>query len=415
MIPDRLNFGIFMAPFHRMGENPTLALRRDIELIQRLDDLGYDEAWIGEHHSNGWELIASPEVFIAATAERTQNIRLGTGVVSLPYHHPLHVADRMILLDHLTRGRVMLGVGPGQLPSDAHFLGIEPSRQREMMDESLGVIIRLMTSDEPVTYKSDWFELREAQLQLKPYQRPTMPMAVASTVSPAGMTVAGKHGAGVLSVASFSEAGMAALPTQWSISETAAREAGRPAPDRHNWRLMMPIYLAETREQAIADIEDGLLYWYNHFWVGTFGLQGGVQGDNARAVAEMFNSVGAMIGTPDDAVERISKLQQLSGGFGCLLALAHEWAPREKMFHSWELLARYVMPEVQDTTSWIKRSNAWTRENKEHLIAGGRGAIEKAIRDYAVAHPDGQAPTALPDGPLPAPATASEPQGAIDR
>src|SRR2546430_7681307 len=136
-----LRFGIFMAPFHPAGQNPTLALERDLELIVRLDELGYNEAWIGEHHSAGLEIIASPEVFIAAAAQRTRHIRLGTGVSSLPYHHPFMLADRMVLLDHLTRGRVMFGVGPGALPSDAYMLGIDPMRQREMMDESLETIL----------------------------------------------------------------------------------------------------------------------------------------------------------------------------------------------------------------------------------------------------------------------------------
>ena len=177
MVPERLDFGIFMAPFHKAGDNPTLALRRDIELIQRLDELGYDEVWAGEHHSGGWETSASPEVFLAAAGERTQRIRLGTGVVSLPYHHPFHVADRIVQLDHLTRGRAMLGVGPGALPGDAFMLNIEPTTQRPRMDEALGVIIQLLTSDEPVSYECEWFTLREGRLQLKPYQRPMMPRA----------------------------------------------------------------------------------------------------------------------------------------------------------------------------------------------------------------------------------------------
>ncbi len=228
----RMQFGVFMAPFHRAGEHPTLALQRDLDLFSWLDELGYDEVWAGEHHSGGWELIASPELFLAAAGERTTNIRLGTGVVSLPYHHPFHVADRIVLLDHLTRGRAMLGVGPGALPSDARMLGLEPTTQRPRMDEALGIIIRLLTEDEPITYKSDWFELHEARLQLKPYQRPTMPIAVAATISPAGMTAAGKHGAGMLSIASYTEEGLAAVETQWGFCEEAAKAAGKPAPDR---------------------------------------------------------------------------------------------------------------------------------------------------------------------------------------
>jgi limonene 1,2-monooxygenase len=391
MVPQRLEFGIFMAPFHRVGENPTLALRRDLELVAWLDELGYDEAWVGEHHSGGWETIASPEVFLAAAGERTSRIRLGTGVASLPYHHPFHVADRIVLVDHLTRGRAMLGVGPGQLPGDAHFLGIEPNRQRAMMDESLGVIIRLMTEEEPITYECDWFELHDAQLQLKPLQRPMMPMAVAATISPTGMVAAGKHGIGVLSVASYSEQGLNALPTQWSFCENAAKEAGRPAPDRKDWRVVMPFHLAETREQALQDVEDGLLRWQNDYFSKTFGVYNETAFTSGRELAERMNGVGFIIGTPDDAVASIGKLLALSGGFGCFLGLAHEWANREKTLHSFELMARYVMPELQDLNTWIRRSNDWTRENRESLIGGARGAIMKAITDYGAAHPDAAA------------------------
>ena len=134
-----MKFGLFMAPHHATDEDPTLAFDRDLELVQWLDALGYDEAYVGEHHSAGWETISSPEVFIATAAERTRHIRLGTGVVSLPYHHPFIVADRMVLLDHLTKGRVIFGVGPGGLISDALMMGIDPKRQREMMDEALGL------------------------------------------------------------------------------------------------------------------------------------------------------------------------------------------------------------------------------------------------------------------------------------
>ena len=93
-LPDRMKFGIFLGPFHRVGENPTLAIDRDLELIQWLDHLGFDEAWIGEHHSAGWEIISSPEIFMGVAADRTRHIKLGTGVVSLPYHHPLMVAKQ---------------------------------------------------------------------------------------------------------------------------------------------------------------------------------------------------------------------------------------------------------------------------------------------------------------------------------
>jgi limonene 1,2-monooxygenase len=381
MTPERMNFGIFMAPFHRTGENPTLCLQRDLELISWLDTLGFDEAWIGEHHSGGWETIASPEVFIGVAAERTRNIRLGTGVVSIPYHHPFHVADRMVLLDHLTRGRVMLGVGPGALPSDARMLAIEPTRQREMMDEGLGVIIRLMTEDEPITYETDWFKLREAQLQLKPYQRPHMPMAVASTLSPAGMITAGKHGAGVLSVASYAPEGLAALQTQWSFCEEAAAKAGRPAPDRRDWRVVMPFHLADSREEAIRDIEEGVLAWNNEYYVGILGAPMRTPAKDGREMAENLINFGAFVGTPDDAIAGIQKLLDVSGGFGGLLGLAHDWADRQKTLRSFELFARYVAPRFQDTLTWTDRSAKWTSDNKDQLMTGAKTAVFKAIAD----------------------------------
>jgi len=212
-----LRFGIFMAPFHPAGQNPTLALERDLELIVRLDELGYDEAWIGEHHSAGLEIIASPEVFIGVASQRTRHIRLGTGVSSLPYHHPLMLADRMVLLDHLTRGRVMFGVGPGALPSDAHMMGIDPATQRERMEESLGAIIALLTADEPVSMQTDWFTLRDARLQLRPYTYPHFEIAVAATVSPAGPRTAGHYGVGLLSLGATSMGGFAVLGDHWKI------------------------------------------------------------------------------------------------------------------------------------------------------------------------------------------------------
>src|ERR1700723_1017381 len=194
-----LRSGIFLAPFHALGENPTLALERDMGLLQHLDKLNYHEAWIGEHHSGGFEIIGSPEVFIAAAAERTKHIKLGTGVVSLPYHNPFLVADRIVQLDHMTRGRAMLGVGPGSLVHDAMKIGIKPADQRRRMNEALDVIVELLDG-KGVTRKTDWFDLQDARLQLPCYTRPRMELAVAASRSPAGALASGRHGIGMLSI-----------------------------------------------------------------------------------------------------------------------------------------------------------------------------------------------------------------------
>ena len=379
--PARMGFGIFLAPFHRVGENPTLGFERDLELIQWLDRLGYDEAWVGEHHSAGWETIASPELFMAVAAERTRYIRLGTGVVSLPYHHPLMVANRMVLLDHLTRGRVMLGVGPGALTSDAIMLGIDPPAQRPRMDEALGIIIRLLTETEPITYVTDWFELHDAVLQVRPYTRPHLPMAVASVQSPAGMLVAGKYGIPPLSIGVRTGVrGPVSLPEQWQIGQETAAAHGKTL-RREDWRLVMPVHLAESRAEAIADAREGAGAFYADYFRETLGHPI-PNVPSSELIDRMIDAGAAIVGTPDDCIAGINRLLEFSGGFGTFLVMAHEWVDWEKTRRSYELLARYVMPRFQDALTGIEVSNRWVSEHRQDLYGRQSQAIERAHQDY---------------------------------
>ena len=378
--PER--FGIFLAPFHPCGQNPTLALERDLELIVHLDRLGFHEAWIGEHHSAGYEIIASPEVFIGVAAERTRNIRLGTGVSSLPYHHPLLLADRMVLLDHLTRGRVMLGVGPGALPSDAYMMGIEVARQRDMMEESLDAILRLLRSDEPVTMETDWFTLRNARLQLRPYQRPHFEVAVAAQVSPAGPRAAGRFGCSMLSIGATSAGGFDILGHHWVVVEERAADFGTIA-DRSGWRLVGPMHIAETREQAIADVAFGLADWVDYFQ-RVAALPLAPQTEDHDSLVDALNASGfAVIGTPDDAVAQIRRLATQSGGFGTYLLMAHDWADRAETLRSYELFSRYVMPEVTGSARTLVASRDWAAENRPEFIGAAGQAIMSAIQTHA--------------------------------
>ena len=375
--PKRMKFGVFMAPFHRVGENPTLALERDLELLQWLDTLGFDEAYIGEHHSAGWETIASPEMFMATAAERTRHIRLGTGVTSLPYHHPFMVANRMVLLDHLTRGRVILGCGPGALASDALMLGIKPERQRAMMEESLDAIVRLMSSTEPYTVKTDWFEMNDAVLQLRPYQDPIVPVAVASVESPAGVTLAGKHGASVLSLSvprdTIRKTSLAEL---WSIAEETAAEHGKKM-HREDWGIVMGMHLAESKEQAFKDIRQGSGNIVTEYFGETLGNPvPDVPRD--QIVDYMVDHNQWIVGTPDDCIAGIERLQEISGGFGKFMIRVEDWAPRDKIHRSYELLARYVMPHFQGSVQGIEISRDWASERREALQANRYVGIKAA-------------------------------------
>ncbi len=384
-LPERMKFGIFMGPFHRVGENPTLAIDRDLELVQWLDYLGFDEAWIGEHHSAGWEIISSPEIFIAAAAERTRYIKLGTGVISLPYHHPLMVANWMVQLDHMTHGRVMMGVGPGALPSDAYMMGIDHTVQRPRMDEALGIILRLFTETEPITYKSDWFELREALLQLRPYQRPYMPVAVASVQSPAGVVLAGKYGASVLTITvprDPSPNSESDLQNLWAIAEESAAEHGQEV-RRDDWRLVIPVHLAESRQEARAEARLGAGRYLREYSEGTNGRRPVYDGPLDKVLDFMADAGFWIVGTPDDCIAGIKRLEERSGGYGGFLVQTIDWAPRDKMLHSYELLARYVMPQFQGSVASTTASNRWAAERRETLMAGRTRAIDRARQDYA--------------------------------
>ena len=366
----RLRFGAFLAPHHPIGEHPMLQFRRDLDLVEQLDRLGYDEFWCGEHHSSGWEMIGSPEMFLAAAGERSKRIKLATGVVSLPYHHPYNVAQRMVQLDHMTGGRAIFGSGPGALASDAHTLGIDPMTQRDRQDEAIGVIRRLMRG-ERVTHETDWFTLRDAALQLLPLQD-DMPFAVASQISPSGMTLAGKHGIGVISIGSLSEEGLNALPTQWGFAETAAQKHGATV-DRQDWRVLLSWHIAETREKAIAEAREGLLRHHNEYVVGTLQRPGATpfkDTDEAIEKTAFSPAAAATIGTPDDLVARIKSVLEVSGGFGTVVGFVHDWANPENTARSWDMVARYVVPEINGYLAGLRRS--------QQFVATERAVFDRA-------------------------------------
>ncbi len=373
----KLRFGTFIAPFHPLSENPTQAIERDLDLAVHMDRLGFDEAWIGEHHSAGFELIASPELFIAFAAERTTRIRLGTGVSSLPYHHPLMLADRINQLDHMTRGRVMFGVGPGALPSDAFMMGIPVAKQRDRMDEALDVLVPLLRG-ETVTKHTDWFELNEARLQMTPYSRPSVEIAVASQVSPTGAQAAGRHGIGILSIGATQAGGFNALASNWAIAEDQAKENGRIM-NRDGWRLVGPMHIAATREEARAQARFGVEEWLYYFRE-VAALPLAVEG--ADPIDALVDTGMAVVGTPDDAIAQIARLQEQSGGFGAYLTLDTNWAEWDAKKKSYELIARHVMPKCQQSNDNRDASLDWARTNRPRFI----GEAHQAVGARVAAH-----------------------------
>jgi len=381
----RLNFGAFLAPHHPIGEHPMLQFRRDLDLVEHLDRLGYDEFWCGEHHSSGWEMIGSPEMFLAAAGERSKRIKLATGVVSLPYHHPFNVAQRIVQLDYMTGGRVIFGSGPGALASDAHTLGVDPMVLRDRQDEAITIIRRLFNG-ERVTAKSEWFNLNDAALQLLPLQE-DMPFAVASQISPSGMTLAGKHGIGIISIGSLSQEGLNALPTQWGFAESAAAKHGKTV-DRKNWRVLLSWHIAETREKARIEARDGLMRHHNEYITATLQRPGAKPfktPDQAVDLTAYSDGAVATIGTPDDLVARIKSVLEMSGGFGTVVGFVHDWANPENTMRSWDMVARYVVPEINGYLAGLRKSREFVASNREYFDRAREAVMSKINENEAAA------------------------------
>ncbi|KUI05397.1 monooxygenase [Mycolicibacterium acapulense] len=378
----KLRFGYFIAPFHRAGTNPTLALQRDLELIEHLDAVGYDEAWIGEHHSAGSEIISSPEVFIAAAAQRAKRIRFGTGVISLAYHNPLWAADRLMLLDHLTHGRIIGGMGPGSLPTDSAMIGLTPTDTRELLETNLDIVVRLLKG-ETVSAKTATHELHDARLQLAPYAEDGIPLAVAAVASPTGARLAGKHGIGLLSIgATLVVEGFDALAHHWGIAEERAAAFGTTV-DRRNWSLVCPMHIAETEDQARADVRFGLEHWYRYFQKVAAFPQMEVPGENLDEVVDIINGAGAgVIGTPDQARAQVQRLWDQSGGFGCMLQMGHEWANPAATKRSAELFAAEVIPHFQGQAQPTLDAAARARDVRDNLAQTQLSAIEHMTQKY---------------------------------
>ena len=375
-----MKFGAFIPPQNKVGLNPHLAIKRAIALVEHLDRLGYHEAWLGEHHSGGAEIVGSPEVLLANIAPRTDNIRLGTGVISLPYHHPFQVAERIVLLDHLTDGRAMFGLGPGQLPTDAWMHGIDATDLRPRMEESLAVIVALLAG-ETVSQEGSWFTCNEARLQLSPHS--DLELSVVGTISPSGPKLAGRHGLGMLSLAATDPTGIDRLPEHWKIIEEEAAKNGHTT-DRSNWRLMGPMHIAETEEEAKRDCRYGLKWQYDylaHITPSAIEVPDGID-----ALADVINETGrGVIGTPDMAAAQIERLLERSGGFGTYLFQGADFARWDATLRSYQLFAEEVMPRFDGQLDSVMASYddvvGASDDNKNATVAARLAAQDQWQRE----------------------------------
>jgi limonene 1,2-monooxygenase len=386
----KMKFGLFIPPQHYPNQNPTRAIHRDLESVEYAESLGFTEAWIGEHHTGGSEIIGPSDLFVAAAIERTERIRVGLGVASLPYHHPLQVAERAVFLDHLSYGRAMFGVGPGSLPSDAHQMDIKWSDTRRRMVESLEVIHELLTTEGTVTRESDWFRLKDAALQIGPYSE-HLKFVFTGFESPFGPSLAGRYGGGLISLSALTAAGYASLGKHWEVVEKESAKHGHVA-DRSDWRIAVMIHVAQTREEAIRQVSPGLMRWAGMLARSSERTLEWFSPDpdapppaNAEEFATFISKKQvACIGTPDDAVKMIQGVVDGTGGFGTLiLHTGSDWAAQRDTYASWELLAREVLPHFDNSSAHQIRAEKRVVLTVEERRAEQRASINAARDAYA--------------------------------
>lgn len=360
-----MEYGLFIMPLHPPARPVAETYDDDLETLIAADRLGYAEAWLGEHFTSAWENIPCPDLMIAKAAGRTERIRLGTGVVLMPFHNPLEVALRAATLDHLTHGRYMLGVGSGGIAGDRRAFGIEMSGPdaAALTREGVEVIVRAWAG-EPFTHDGRFFHYHVPEpdprtatgVLLRPCQRPHTPIAIAGVSrSSAGLALAGERGWIPMST-NFLQPDV--LRLHWEAVEAGARRAGR-TPSRARWRIAREIYVAESHDAAIRDAREGAMgrafrdYMLPLVSSGPYGLGAfkPVEGEVLDEVIDVDYLIEHVwiVGTPDEVAFQLRQLYENVGGFGTVLMIGHDWYPMPEKWHrSMELFAEKVMPRLED-------------------------------------------------------------------
>ena len=359
-----MELGYFTTPLHPPGSDQTETLQKDLEQMVILDELGFSEAWIGEHLTAAWENIPIPDMFIAYALPLTKKIKLGTGVTCLPNHHPFTIAQRISLLDHLARGRFQWGVGSGGFPGDFEVFGFDPTTgdHRKMTQESLELIVKLWNDPKPGVYESKYWKFTVPEpvdeialrFHLKPYQKPHPPIFLAGGLSGKSGTLvmAGQLG---YSPMSTSVVLWPNLRSHWECVEQGASISGK-TPDRSTWRIAREVYVADSTEEARREARRGTMRRDFDYWQKLMAY-GKVLGDlktdpempDSDVTADYLMETFAIVGSPDDVADEIRRMYEYVGGFGALLVMGHEWHhPEDRWEHSMELLAKEVMPKLAD-------------------------------------------------------------------
>jgi alkanesulfonate monooxygenase SsuD/methylene tetrahydromethanopterin reductase-like flavin-dependent oxidoreductase (luciferase family) len=355
-----MKLGVFMMPLHPPEKDRTACFEEDIELIVLADELGFTEAWVGQHHTVAWEPIPSNDVFISNVLPRTKNIRLGTGVSILPQHHPVNVAVRLAFLDHLSRGRLNCGFGQGGVATDWGLFELpDPRTQGLMTVEAIDTILKLWQTDPPFEFKGDFWHIkletpdpeRGIGVLLQPYQKPHPPIAM-SMVRGNSMAARTAGRRGYIPISTNLIPGTT-LANHWETYCAGAEEAGLPAPDRANWRVSRSMFVGESNDEAWEHAINGSFvrgYDYLITVLKAANMLHIVKRDadvpDDEITPEYMLKHLCIIGDVDECIRRLHEVWDESGGFGTLLMITHDWDDRAKWIRSQELLVKEIVPAL---------------------------------------------------------------------
>ncbi len=355
-----MNLGVFMMPLHPPEKDRTLCFEEDVALAVLADQLGYSELWVGQHHTVAWEPIPANDIFIANVLPRTQEIRLGTGVSIMPQHHPANVAVRLAYLDHLSRGRLNCGFGQGGVATDWGLFNLPDAKTQGLMTvEAIDMVLKLWQTDAPFDFKGDFWHIKIENpnlalgigVHLKPYQKPHPPIGM-SMMKPNSMAarMAGQRGYLPLST---NIVPMSTVAEHWRVYCAGAAEAGRSTPDRANWRISRNIFVGETRSEAWEFARQSNFARSWEYLITVLRSVGNLclmkhdptLPDEAVTVDYALQNL-CVIGDVNDCIEQLHGLWEVSGGFGTLLMIAHDWDDPVRWQRSMALLKQKVLPAL---------------------------------------------------------------------
>jgi alkanesulfonate monooxygenase SsuD/methylene tetrahydromethanopterin reductase-like flavin-dependent oxidoreductase (luciferase family) len=355
-----------MMPLHPPEKSRTQCFDEDVELVVRADELGFSEFWCGQHHTLAWEPIPANDVFLANLIARTTNIRLCTGVSIIPQHHPANIAVRLALLDHLSHGRIMCGFGQGGVPTDWELFDLPDAKTQGLMTvEGIDMVIKLWAADPPFDFQGQFWHIKvlNPNLELgigelvKPFQQPHPPIAM-SIVRGGSMAAQMSGQRGYIPISS-NLVPPTTVRNHWDTYCKGAAEAGRPEPDRAIWRVSRSILIGESHDAAWDHALNGTLgrgFEYLLALLKSANMLNLVKGDQPdmpddEVSVEFTLRQLCIIGDKNEVKRQLEALYEITGGFGTLLMMAHDWDDRHKWMRSMEVLADEIVPSLPSPQS----------------------------------------------------------------